>query len=419
MNKKYFSIILCALLLLCACTTSAQPPRESLPTETPHVDTTGYVVENPMKYPDYTFDHEPTVQELRETAVRAMKDLLSIQWSTAKKIAYNKSGPISEKRFQHQADTTYAGTPYSNGSTGIFQFFEYYDQETGRFWYPGTAGELSRNLGNSCADSLIWAYDTVCTTINGGYYPATMVYANGYYPVGDYVYNFEITTYNKLPTGEIIKQNGRQVIMDSYSKILMGDALVSTSDNHGMMAIEDAHVVMQEDGNIDTAASYIMIQDQRGGSGEGFYEKTENGKLIQYSGRTSAKYTFDELYKKTYLPVRPAEFMGAKEYEKAAVSATKDKCNSLDELMEGTVSSNYPMAVINVIVCDDYGNETVMERVIFGGNRREGPPREYNLENLDSLKEYSSGKFASSGSCIKIEVVVSTGERFIPVTANY
>ena len=419
MIKKYFYVLLAAIILLCACTTSVQTPRESLPTETVNTDTTGYVVESPMKYPDYTFQTQPTVEDLRKTAIRAMKDLLSVQWSTAKNISYNKSGPISEKRFQHKADTTYAGTPYSNGSTGIFQFFEYYDQETGRFWYPGTSTELSRNLGNSCADSLIWAYDTVCTSIKGGYYPATMVYANGYYPVGDYVYNFEINTYNKLPTGIIIEQNGRNVIMDSYAKVLMGDALVSTSDNHAMMAIENAHIVMGEDGNIDTAESYIMIQDQRGGSGQGFYEHMENGKLIQYSGRTSAKYTFDELYKKTYLPVRPAEFMDADNYQFATVSAIKEKCNSIEELMEVTVSSNYPIAVINIIICDDYGNETIMERVIFGGNKKEGPPREYKLDDLDSLKDYHSGKYANSGSCIKVEVVVSTGERFTPVTADY
>lgn len=405
-------------ILLCACTSSVQPPRESLPAETVHEDNTNYVVESPLPYPDYTFSGQPSTTTMRLTAVRAMRDLLSIQWSTAKELSYNKSGPVNQKRFQHRVDTTYAGTPYSNGSTGIFQFYEYYDQETGRFWYPGTATELGRNLGNSCADSLIWAYDTVCTTIYGGYYPATMVYKNGYYPVGDYTYDYTINSFNKLPSAKIIEQNGKDVIMDAYAMVLPGDALVSTTDNHGMMAIEAAHLVHNKDGTLDTAASYIMIQDQRGGHGAGFYEQIENGKLVQYSGRTSAKYTFDELIQKHYIPVAPAEFLGTKDYEQANVTASKDVCISLDALKSVTVESNYPLAVINVIIKDSFGNQKVIEKKMFSGVK-DGPERAFELSNLTSLDSYVADGHPQIGCTVSIEVVVSTGERFIPVVLTF
>lgn len=413
-----FTTYLILFALLCACSSSIEPPRESLPPETVREDATGYVVHSPMAYPDYTFSSQPSVQTLRLTAVKATRDLLSIQWSTAKDIGYLKSGPINNKHFQHKADTTFAGTPYSNGSTGIFQFFEYYDSETGRFWYPGTGNELGRNLGNSCADSVIWGYNTVCTSLSGSYYPATMVQKNGYFPVGYWSYDVNINSFNKLPTYTIIDQHRIDDIMNSYAMVLPGDALVSTSDNHAMMAIEAAHLVQNEDGSLNTAESYVMIQDQRGGLGAGFYEQDENGVLLLYSGRTSAKFTFDELYNKHYLPVAPAEFLGQKEYEVAYVSASKENCTSLEELGNVTVKSNYPLAVLNVIVKDSYGNSTVIEKKLFSG-ANDGPPKEFELRQLESLKSYNELGYPKGGCTVDIEIVVSTGERFIPVSLKF
>ena len=66
-------------------------------------------------------------------------------------------------------------------------------------------------MGSSCADCLIWGWNTVCNSIVGSYYPVTMVYANGYYPVGDYTYDTSISTFNRLPTNTIIEQNGETV----------------------------------------------------------------------------------------------------------------------------------------------------------------------------------------------------------------
>lgn len=412
--------IICIITTLCACTPAAQNPtettlpRESLPEETAPKDVTKYVVENPMEYPDYTFTDKPSTNTLRLTVVQAMKDLLSVQWSTDHDIVYNKTGPVDHKTFQHMADTTYAGTPYSNGATGIFQFFEYYDQKTGRFWYPGTATELGRNLGNSCADSLIWAYDTVCTSIKGGYYPNVMTYKNGYLPVGDYTYDFSINSYTKLPTKNIVEQNSKSVMMNSYAKVLPGDALVSSTENHAMMAIAAAHLVHKSDGTLDTAESYIMIQDQRGGVGKGFFEVEENGKIIRYSGRTSFKITFDELYKKHYIPVTPAELLGMRTYQSAEVTSTKESCSTLEELQGVTVSSNYPLAVLNVIVSDSFGNQKVIEKKLFSGVRN-GPPKEFELKDLKSLGTYIADGNPVGGCTVSIEIVVSTGERFIPV----
>ena len=56
----------------------------------------------PMEYPDYTFDDTPNTMEMRLTAVKAMKDLLSVPWCTDHVITYKKNGPVSGKQFLHE-----------------------------------------------------------------------------------------------------------------------------------------------------------------------------------------------------------------------------------------------------------------------------------------------------------------------------
>ena len=113
-----------------------------------------YKVPDPMEYPDYTFSSNPTPDDLRQMAIKAMRDMLSIQWCTEQEIRYRKNGPVNKKEFVHAPENTYGGLLYSTASTGIFQFFEYYNQKTGCLEYPGTSDELKLELGNSCASYL-------------------------------------------------------------------------------------------------------------------------------------------------------------------------------------------------------------------------------------------------------------------------
>lgn len=368
-----------------------------------------YRVPVPMKYPDYTFDAEPDTMQLRMMAVQAMRDILSIQWCTEKEIRYRKNGPVNKKEFLHEPGKTYAGLLYSTANTGIFQYMEYYNQKTGCLEYPGTSDELKLELGSSCADALIWAWCTVCNSVNGGFYPVMMVPQNGYVPVGEYTFRQNIRTYNEMPSYAIIDNNPKDVMLDAYAKMLPADALVSTTDNHAMMVIETPVVTNLADGSIDSANSYIMIQDQRAWGSTSFREVV-NGEEIVYSGRISAKYTFDELLEKNYIPVTAAEFIGQKAYENAAVAASSP-CTNIAELASVTVEANYPLAVVNLISIDSRGEETILAKTIFGGASMHGVPRSYTLSEMKGLESITP----TSGSTIKVEVVVSTGERFYPI----
>lgn len=373
-----------------------------------------YSVPDAMEYPDYALDGTPDPAQLRQTAVQAMRDILTIQWCTDKEITYRKNGPVSNKQFLHEPRNTYAGLPYSEANTGLFQFLEYYNYETGCLEYPGTADELKLEIGSSCADALLWAWSTVCNSITGGFYPVMMVPRNGYRIVGEYTYNLSVGSYNEMPSYAIIENNPKEIIMDSYAKTLPADALVSTSDNHAMMVIEAPTVVYLSDGSIDSANSYVMIQDQQAG-GSTFYEHEIDGNTLYFTGRTSVKYTFDALYEKDYIPVTTAEFLGEKPYDKATVTTNNGTCSSLQQLTEVTIESNYPLAVIIATVTDPQGNSTLIERVTFGGSSIHGVSRTYELREMDGLESFADSPLNASGNTLQIEVVTATGERFIQI----
>ena len=137
--KKYLHLFLIVLVLaLCGCAkTDSTPPVDTKPIP-------DYRVPSPMTRPDYTFEGTPTTEELRNTAVNAMRDLLTIQWTPAYNISYyNTAG--RDKQFDYIAGTPYGGLLYSGAGSGLFQFFEYYNSETGLLNYPGT-GELREPL---------------------------------------------------------------------------------------------------------------------------------------------------------------------------------------------------------------------------------------------------------------------------------
>lgn len=388
-------LILSLIFLMSGC------KKEETPTQ-------GYAVPSPLSYPDYTFDTTPDATTLRKTAVRAMRDILSIQWHTDTELSYYKSGPVSNKEFKHTPNNIYAGLIYTNANAGIFQFMEFYDQNTGLLHYDGSINDLKSDIGTSCADAVLWAWATVCTSIEGPYFPKTMVMKNGYIPVGEYTYDPNLDNFNYYPTLRIVADNGIDVMMRSYAQVQPADALTTSTDNHAIMAIEPAHVVYLPDGSIDSVNSYIMIQDQRAFA-DAWKQTDENGNVLNYSGRTSAKFTFQELYDEHFLPVSAAEFLGEKAYEKAEVNIYTN-CSSMEELQNASVSSNYPLAVVNLLV-----NDQVVDRELFGGNGNNGVPRSFALNQLDSIKNYETSGINKSGANIKIEVVVATGERFIPI----
>ena len=413
MKKIAVWAVLAALVLgLCGCKQEQpQVTQETKPIQMEQpVD---YFVPDPMEYPDYTFDHTPSPEELRQMAVKAMLDQLSVQFSVGKFMYYKKaSGSVSNKFFSYVPEVTYAGMPYTNGSSGLVQWMEFYDTETGRFVFNGTGEELDSTLGNSCAACIGSAWYTVCTSIKERFSTYYMTPSNGCIPVGPYQSNYTITDYRQYTTDLICADNGQEIMYQSYAAILPADGLISSPDVHAIMAIEPAHVVYNEDGTINGQESTVTIADQRAGDGALFYVlEDENGNEVSYSGRVNYDYTFEELWKLSYIPVTTAEFLGTQPYVAPDVKFTQ---SSGKELISGIVETNYPIRVLRSVLVDEAGNRTLVDRVLLNNTHiSKGQAYHYNtLEMNVVLTEENVKAFMEDGKTYSLclEVAISNGQ---------
>lgn len=370
-------------------------------------------VPNPMERPDYTFYHTPTVNEMRLRAIQAMKDLLSVQWCTHRKIAHSKTGAVSGKRFIYEAHITHAGLPYSNGGKGLFQFMEFYDQQTGMLQFYGTPEEFNDMIGCTCAGGVMWGLSSVCHTLNGRFINFCMTPKFGCFPVGNYHIDPEIENYREYQTSRIINENGIELIIDAYTKIQPADAVTSSDKDHTMMCIDYPVVVHSQDGKIDLDSSYVMVQDQRGGFKEGFYTVRNGDDLIHYSGRTEFKYTFRMLLNEFYIPLTTKEFMGQEPYERAMVSFSDSHCTTRQQLIAGSVTSNYPMAIIKLNLVKNNGLKVMVDRYMFDRiDPYNGLARNFPMARMAQTIENAQGR------SLEVEVTAPNGEVIIPVTIS-
>lgn len=440
MKRVIALLLLLALVLsICACAEEETPTQTGSQTEPVQSDATEpdttrepwpeelYQVTKPMKYPVYTYDHEPTTDELRQTAVQAMRDMLSIQWSTPTYFAYQKTGAVSGKKFSHVPGYTYCGLPYTNGDSAIYSWYEFYDQETGMLYFDGDGMELNKILGNTCTGSIMWGWATVCDGLTGIYDNFHMTPMWGCYPVGNYKTQYGIDTFAQYSTAQIIDDNGDTVMLECYAQMLPADAVASYPQDHGMMIIEAPVVVRNSDGSINAEESYVMIQDQRAGTGQLFYQVEEDGEMHYYSGRTSYKYTFARLLGEDYIPVTAAEFMGTDPYKPPTVEhkPAVEEVKTLDDLLSGTLECNFPMVIIKLIATDENGEDIMIHRVFLDKvDNRNGLCRKFNLSDIKyELQNTNYNGLLESGKTytFRYDITVSNGEIYSPsqVTATF
>lgn len=419
MMKKLIAmlLVLATVFSLSACVTNG--PADNQNTTAPTEPANVHSVKNPLAYPDYTFDHTPSTEELRQMAVKALMDFLSVQWYTEKNITYKKTGAVSGKTFIYNEDTSYCGLPYTNGDKGLIQFLEYYDHETGKLLFDGSADQFNKEIGGTCACGVMWSWATVCDSLTGSFVNYNMVYKYGCIPVGDYTYDYSIDSFElDLSTQTICQQNGQNVIFEAYAKTLPADGLTSSPSNHAMMVIEPAHVEYKPDGTIDGNRSYIMIADQAAGlEGDGsFKERYENGEILRYSGNLSKKYTFNDLYRRWYIPVTTAEFAGLEPYKAPEVKFSLDTYAKPEDIAKGQITSNFPICVLDIKLEDADGNATEIIYTQFDKNDvLSGLARKIPMGNYYSLlKTAAISKLMEAGKnyTLKVDVTVSNGESF-------
>ncbi|MBR2616586.1 MAG: hypothetical protein IKC69_07915, partial [Clostridia bacterium] len=222
-------------------------------------------VEKPLSQAD--FDAIPiakssmSTDELRKICLQYVALSVAFPWVPDVTYSYTVERQVYDVTYQE--GELYAGIPYVNVASGnAYRWLEFYDSETGVFKLSKTFAKDNGLWGTACSGTACWGWGRV---VNSAKYSwtAAMTQKNGFIPVGSFQYSPEINRYGEdgFPDcKDIAKENGAEIMYESYAKMLPADCLVN--NGHVRMNAAVPTVVRDENGKIDPKKSYTLWSDQ-------------------------------------------------------------------------------------------------------------------------------------------------------------
>lgn len=352
----------------------------------------------PTATPDMSTD------ELRQLCVDFVRLQASFLWTPDRdyKYPYKAEKDTGELKYiELTGGDVYAGLPYTHSGSNLYAFLDYYYDSVGVAKFDDNIYPQQK-IGNNCAQALFWGWARVSTSI--GMVPTRYMNShNGYVKLGRYALAQSITDFHPYNTRDFCKNNGIDVMCESYALLRMADGLVLYNDaaGHTLMASIDAVTVRDAGGKIDPDQSYITVLDQSSRSAP----KTLSDGTVYYGiGGVDLKFTFRDLYKKGYLPFTVAELIGEREVASPTFEFDCEEGATVgyDELNSSWLRSNYALVKIFITLTDADG-KTVCEIVKY--------PTKKNIfaqpmqSNLKPLRELSDGRYS-----VEIRALISNGE---------
>ena len=369
--KKITALLLALLLALTAltgCTGGETTTTEASTTEEEtEVEETKYVpnahqavIQNPVKErPVYTLKEGATIEEMRQTALRAFKDNLTYAWTPVTTFTYEKEGSVA-REYVFSPNIAYAGVPYSQGCNSMLAILDYYDFDNGVV-YGCDFSDTNKWYGASCSASASWGICAVCTSVPSAYSTHNFVMVNGWLPLGEVTYDANLKSFKDYTTKQIVIDNGEQKVLEAYALMDVADMVISSgsdeTDVHGMMISAKPNVVRNEDNTINARESTVLICDQRASE----TAVVINGQQLSMRGRVDAEVTFEELYKKFYLALTTKEFLGQKPYEVPYVKLDREVAD-LATMAKAKVLSNHRLVSLKLNVTNE--KDKVVYKVI-------------------------------------------------------
>lgn len=314
-------------------------------------------VNRPMKgFPSYALTKDATPDQIRDAALRAMRDALTVKWKAPANFLLDKYMTDWSPRFlKYTTDRVFAGMPYTNGLSGIESWLEYYDFETGEM--KTDMYTLLYQLGNACFSSAMFAWCTVQPDfiVHGA---IETFYCDSVVPVGPYELFRDkwIANEGEYSTTYICEQNGQQTMFESYAAVKGADALSyrRADDDHTIMAAQAPTVVRNADGTIDGEKSFLVLMEQS----MGFRPVEEDGQTVYYFGSTDKVKTFNQLWKEQFIPYTLKIFTGEESYTPAVVSVEEvenGEVKNFDDLKKCFLKANYKMVSLVSVIRDEQG----------------------------------------------------------------
>ena len=387
--KRIFCMIL-ACLLLTACTDTPEQPQTTETTELTQTSGTteatepSYVAQQPTLSPTEPSSDQEILAYRRGVVVEEMRRLMGTLWTPEEDIVYYLKNPETTTEDNDpiimKAGRIYQGLPYTHGSGSAYGFFSYAtgQDENGVYTVSGLTtthltGENSNLEGSrarqgcDCADTVFWAWGRVASSISFTY-TGELTEKYGCLPVGDYFCDLPKLTGSTKP---IVTANGEEVMFNAYAQLQPGDGMVlytKSSGGHAVMVV-GSHIEYT-DGKIDPEKSSVTIIEQKSGPqrDEEHYFHEGIGQDVYICGAVDSVWTFQEIYKKGYLPVTCKELIDpAPRAEESVSSYTSNP--SMNNLWMGTINANYRIASVTITILQ--GGKPVQKATSYGRQKEQ------------------------------------------------
>ena len=249
--------------------------------------------------------------------------MATIAWAPKEDIHYwnpklEKKGKSKEAEAIFKKGKLYYGIPYSqsNRYTCFPTFLQNLKTENGKNYYTGP---IENYLGSDCSSAVMYAFkETVDPCLDfvytGGNYEDNF---RGFSPVGSFKFDPELfdeagtLNIDKVGTLEIVKKNGRDVMLKSYEQLLPGDVILKHADGG-----KSGHVRMVL--SVDKDNKKLICADQTGVNDEGELK----GQNERSTWQIDKEYTFEEIFKDGYIPLANSKLL---ELEKSNLPLIQEK----------------------------------------------------------------------------------------------
>ena len=436
--KKVVLIVTVIALLLTFVACGNDTPAGTKGQEGAYI-TEGYIAEQPTQPATEPVDPDAILAYRRDLVEKEMRRMSAVLWTPAEPITYhmaNQSPGIDVARKQDPKHVItfvpgniYQGIPYTHGGGSGYSWLAYAtaQDENGVYTLSGMTTEVLSGsgstsqfnysrLGNDCADQLFWAWGQVSSSI-AFFGTSTMTESNGCLKVGAYVANGNFSKENN--TYSIVEQNGKETMFAAYSLMQKGDAIVNYTPNgagHTVMIVE-CHTEYLPDGAVDSMNSYVTVLEQTGAN-EINQTKEFNetlGKDVYLCELLDAKWSFDELFSKGYLPITCKELINpSPRAESQLTDSAKEP--TVDNMFSGKLASNYRISDITIRIMDANGNllqkatcfSQQKEMLTFDMSRFINPMEAQSMQGKIELDKLAAGTYHCTYTAR-----ISTGEQII------
>ena len=300
------------------------------------------------------------LNERREIVVDYMRKQTSVIWRAGETFTYSVYHTGKDNDVVIKEGELYLGVPYTYAGGTLDAFLEY--STNGVDGIPVlnglssgvlNGGMAEARVGNDCSSAVYLAWSQVSTSITPAKDTASMKYMNknnGFLPLGNYVCDDN----NDMTTNKMVSESGEKVIYESYALLQKGDVVYhrNSSAGHALMVTE-INVVYDKFGEIDPYQSSVVVLEQTFGNlkTNAYYFDEELNEKVNIICGVDVSYSFSMLYNDRYVPITCKELIEPTKEVKVKVNDSVKK-PSIENLFEGTITSNYFMDSIYIDILD-------------------------------------------------------------------